>query len=211
MSRIGSKPLVVIGAGGFASDIWNIAHALNQKIIAFIDPAKKGEVFFESPVLESTSDLDNLSDFHFAVGVADNARRYSIFRELISIYAEVSFPSLIHPTVVLPANTTIGQGCIVSPYTVIGPLVSIGCFCKIGSLCLVSHGCSIGSFSFLGPNVTLAGDVNVGRFTFLGMSSSVQEKLSIGNNTIVGANSFLNQTLPDNVVAFGTPARVAQK
>ncbi|MFX0139321.1 MAG: aminotransferase class I/II-fold pyridoxal phosphate-dependent enzyme [Candidatus Hodarchaeota archaeon] len=45
----------------------------------------------------------------------------------------------------------------------------------------------------------------------LGSHSTVLPGVTIGENTTVGAHSFINKDLPDNVVAFGTPARIYKK
>ena len=34
--------------------------------------------------------------------------------------------------------------------------------------------------------------------------------VTIGRNSIVEAHSFVNQNIPDNVIAFGVPARVVR-
>ena len=34
---------------------------------------------------------------------------------------------------------------------------------------------------------------------------------SIGKNSIIGAHSLVNKDIPDNVVAFGVPAKIIRK
>ncbi len=42
----------------------------------------------------------------------------------------------------------------------------------------------------------------------IGTHSVVMPGVTIGENTIVGAFSFVNKSLPDNVTAYGVPARI---
>jgi acetyltransferase-like isoleucine patch superfamily enzyme len=35
--------------------------------------------------------------------------------------------------------------------------------------------------------------------------------ITVGENSVVGAFSFVNKDIPDNVVAFGVPAKVMRK
>ncbi len=42
----------------------------------------------------------------------------------------------------------------------------------------------------------------------IGSQSVVMPDVTIGTNTIVGAFSFVNEDVPDNVVAVGAPAEV---
>jgi len=74
--------------------------------------------------------------------------------------------------------------------------VQIGSHCSIYSVSsidnsagavLLKHNCRIGSHSTILPGV------------------------SIGKNSIIGAHSLVNKDIPDNVVAFGVPAKVMSK
>ncbi len=79
---------------------------------------------------------------------------------------------------------------------VVEDYVQIGSHCSIYSISTIDnkqgkvhlkHNCKIGSHSTVMPNVT------------------------IGENSIVGANSLVLEDIPDNVVAFGVPAKVMRK
>ncbi|MDO8530236.1 MAG: acyltransferase [bacterium] len=74
--------------------------------------------------------------------------------------------------------------------------VQIGSHCSIYSIStidnkkgkvLLKKNCKIGSHSVVMPGVT------------------------VGENAVVGAFSFVNKDIPDNVVAFGIPAKVIKK
>jgi acetyltransferase-like isoleucine patch superfamily enzyme len=45
----------------------------------------------------------------------------------------------------------------------------------------------------------------------IGSHSTVLPGVSIGENSIIGAHSLVNKDIPDNVVAFGVPAKVVRK
>jgi len=45
----------------------------------------------------------------------------------------------------------------------------------------------------------------------IGSHSTILPGVSIGKNSIVGAHSLVNKDIPDNVVAFGVPAKVVRK
>ncbi len=78
----------------------------------------------------------------------------------------------------------------------IGDYVEIGSHCSIYSLSTIDNkkghvilkkNCKIGSHSVVMPGVT------------------------VGENSIVGAFSFVNNDIPDNVVAGGIPAKIIKK
>jgi acetyltransferase-like isoleucine patch superfamily enzyme len=45
----------------------------------------------------------------------------------------------------------------------------------------------------------------------IGSHSLIMPGVTVGENSIVGAFSFVNEDIPDNVIAFGIPARVIKK
>ena len=45
----------------------------------------------------------------------------------------------------------------------------------------------------------------------IGSHSTILPGVSIGKNSIIGAHSLVNKDIPDNVVAFGVPAKVMRK
>ena len=93
-------------------------------------------------------------------------------------------------------NLTLGTYINAKHGVVIEDEVQIGSHCslytvstidnKVGRVVLKKN-CKIGSHSIIMPGVT------------------------IGENAIIGAGSFVNRDIPENTVAFGTPAKVVKK
>lgn len=77
--------------------------------------------------------------------------------------------------------------------------VTIEEFVQIGS-----H-CSIYSVSTIDKK---QGPVVLKKNCCIGSHSVIMPGVTIGENTIIGAFSFVNQNIPDNVRAFGVPAKV---
>ncbi len=70
-----------------------------------------------------------------------------------------------------------------------------------------SH-CSIYSISTIDNK---QGKVHLKRNCKIGSHSTVMPNVTIGENAIVGANSLVLSDIPDNVIAFGVPAKVIRK
>ena len=70
-----------------------------------------------------------------------------------------------------------------------------------------SH-CSIYSTSTIDNSF---GKVVLKRNCRIGSHSTILPGVSIGENLIIGAHSLVNKDIPDNVVAFGVPAKVMRK
>jgi len=45
----------------------------------------------------------------------------------------------------------------------------------------------------------------------IGSHSTILPGVSVGKNSIIGAHSLVNKDIPDNVVAFGVPAKIVRQ
>jgi len=80
--------------------------------------------------------------------------------------------------------------------------VDIGDNVQIGSHCSIY---SVSTIDCLFGKVTLRNNCRIGSH------STVLPGVTIGKNSIIGAHSLVNKDIPDNVVAFGVPAKVVRK
>ncbi len=89
----------------------------------------------------------------------------------------------------------------------------IGAFCYINAkygviiedcVQLGSH-CSIYTISTIDNK---QGSVHLKENCKIGSHSTIMPNVTVGKNSIVGANSLVLRDIPDNVVAFGVPAKV---
>jgi len=78
-------------------------------------------------------------------------------------------------------------GCIFNPKS------QIGNFTFFATGAQVEHDCQIGDFSSISAGSVTGGYVKLGE---------------IGENTVVGSGSLVTKSLPDNVLAYGSPAKV---
>ena len=96
-------------------------------------------------------------------------------------------------------NFKLGKNTEIGAFTVIdaenGVIVEDNV--KVGFGCIILSESSIDNKSNL---VILKNNCN------LGSKSVVMPGVIIGNNSIVGANSFVNKSIPDNEIWFGSPA-----
>lgn len=70
-----------------------------------------------------------------------------------------------------------------------------------------SH-CSIYSVSTIDDT---AGKIVLKQNCRIGSHSTVLPGVTIGKNSIIGAHSLVNTDIPDNVIAYGVPAKVIKK
>lgn len=97
----------------------------------------------------------------------------------------------------------------------LGYKTDIGAFTFINA----KHGVVIEDLVQIGPHCSILSlstiDDKKGKITLkknckIGAHSVIMPGVTIGENSIIGANSFVKGDIPDNVVAFGTPAKVVK-
>lgn len=129
-------------------------------------------------------------------------------------YVNCGEGSNIYDSSIIMGNVIIGKNVWIGPFTVIEGIngdIVIGDNCNISSgVHIYTHDTSLHVVSG-GKLPFKKGDVHIGNNTYIGSMSIIKENLKIGNNCIVGANSFVNKDIPDNYVAFGTPAKLIGK
>lgn len=98
--------------------------------------------------------------------------------------------------------------------------VEIGSGCKFGygGLGIVLHPrVRIGDNVIIGQQVTIGGrskiyDVPViGNNVFIGTGAKILGDVVIGNNVVIGANAVVVESVPDNCVVAGVPAKIIKE
>ena len=99
---------------------------------------------------------------------------------------------------------------------VLGDKTDIGAFTYINAKngVVIEDGVQIGSQSSIYSISTIdgkEGKVILKKNCRIGSHSIVMPGVTVGENAVIGAFSFVTKDIPDNVVAFGIPAKVIKK
>jgi acetyltransferase-like isoleucine patch superfamily enzyme len=76
---------------------------------------------------------------------------------------------------------------------------------------IVEHDNNISDFVTVSPGAVTLGGVYIGSNSWIGAGAIVGEDLKIGKNTVIGMGSLVTKNIPDNVIAYGSPAKVIKK
>jgi acetyltransferase EpsM len=114
----------------------------------------------------------------------------------------------IHPSAVIAGDVVIGEGSVIAAGAVVNPGSLIGENVVINTCASIDHECRVATGAHICPGVRLAGRVSIGCAAHVGIGSIVKEGVRIGASSIIGAGSVVLRDIPDNVVAYGNPARV---
>ena len=201
------RQLVIVGAGGHAVSVANVAQSTVYSVKYFVDKTRNGESLLGVGIIGDIAELSDLSEFDFAIAVGDNALRERIYKQLSSQHTGLRFPPLVHSSATISFFTNVGDGTVVMPNAVVGPNSNLGKFCILNTQASIDHDCSMADFSSLAPGAIVGGTVHIGSRSAVSIGAVVKHGLTIGDDCVIGANSYLNKDLPANQVAYGTPAK----
>jgi sugar O-acyltransferase (sialic acid O-acetyltransferase NeuD family) len=180
--------------------------------LVFIDDALEGH---------SINGHDVVSFFQFqqeqcdkrqvAVAIADPAIRAKLVNRCE--LAGISFLDIACRTSIIMDNVTVGEGSLISPFTVLTSNITIGrhFHCNIQSY--VEHDCIIGDFVTFAPGVQCNGNVEIGDFAYVGAGAVIKQglptkRLKIGKNAIIGMGAIVTRDVDAHTTVVGNPARV---
>jgi sugar O-acyltransferase (sialic acid O-acetyltransferase NeuD family) len=174
----------------------------------------RGALVAGVPVLGSDDDLAacaaEVGADHFVVAIGDNATRGAVLERAVATVPHLEPATIVHPSAVIGHDATVGPGSILLAGCVVGNGTQVGRGALLGIRSSIDHDGVLGDHASLGPGATTGGTVRIGATTAVGLGANVIHGVTIGADTVVGAGALVLADLPDRVVAYGVPARVAR-
>jgi sugar O-acyltransferase (sialic acid O-acetyltransferase NeuD family) len=210
------QPIVVFGAGGFGREVAQLIEDINRaspqyELLGFVDddPSMPGKALNGHPVKRVDDGLSGSPRVAVAVAVGDPVTRMRVV-ERIRPYG-VSFPNLVHPSVVIGREVSMGVGNIICAGSILTVNIRLGDFCQLNLKTTVGHDAVLDHFATSACGVDFAGYSHMGVGTYFGNQATVLQSVRVGPFTTVGAGAVVNRELPAGVTAVGVPARVIKE
>ena len=207
-------PLFILGTGGQARDLADLADALGYRTVFVTrDAATIATWTGADEIVDEQTVLMQAAGEAFAIGVGDNRTRAAIAARL---RGTLRFPSLIHP------ETSFGRGSRAAVEAAAGTVVFAGArftsnlmcgdFCTVNLAATISHDVELGDFANLSPGASIAGNVRIGEGAWIGVRAAVNQgtddrKLEIGAWTTIGSGAAVIRDCEADSVYVGVPAR----
>lgn len=208
--------VVVWGASGHALVVADILRQSGRfSVVGFIDsvsPDRCGEPFGGGVVLGGREEMPALlrgGVNYLALGVGDCRARMALAAEAVA--GGFRLATAIHPAATIAPDTPVGEGSVICAGAVINPGARLGKAVIVNTCASVDHECLIADGVHLSPGVHLAGRVSVGECTSVGIGSVARDGVSIGKGCIIGAGAVMVSDIPDNVLAYGVPAKAVRE
>jgi len=141
---------------------------------------------------------------YWIIAIGNNQNRKKIAEKL----GNVEYLTVISETSIISGNSEIDQGSQILHGAVIQIGTKIGKHCIVNTAASIDHDCILEDFTFVGPNATLCGGVKIGEGSFIGAGATILPYVKIGKNCMIGAGSVVTKDMPDNITAYGNPAKI---
>lgn len=201
------KKLVLIGGGGFSSEVAEVAVQNSFDVIGYVDSKKtaSSHAFLGTP--ESYFARERSIDFVFpAYGAVD---RKGLLRRAASLggLTEANIPFLVSEHAYVSKSVKLGRGAFVSHGVVINPEANIGNFSIINSGSIIGHNVAIGDYSIVSGNAFVGGGCAIGSNTLVGPGAVIMQSLSIGSEVIVSIGSVVVRSIPSGKTTLPSPSK----
>jgi sugar O-acyltransferase (sialic acid O-acetyltransferase NeuD family) len=104
-------------------------------------------------------------------------------------------------------DVQIGEGALISPYTVVTSNVRIGRHFHLNLYSYVEHDCVIGDFVTFAPSVRCNGNVHIGDGAYIGSGAVIRQGLKVGAGATIGMGAVVTKNVPAGETWIGNPAR----
>jgi sugar O-acyltransferase (sialic acid O-acetyltransferase NeuD family) len=208
------KNIVLIGGGNQAHYTIDIIEKEGKyNIVGIIDSIHEvGSDRFGYKILGRQENISQLIEEYNIEGgvisIGDNWSRYYVYNQILELVPTFTFVNAIHPSVVIGNNVKLGVGIVAMAGCIFNPKSQIGDFTFFATGAQVEHDCQIGDFASISAGSVTGGYVKLGKFSAITLGVTVVDRLEIGENTVVGSGSLVTKSLPDNVLAYGSPAKI---
>lgn len=204
------KRLIIIGAGGFAIDIADMALPhLGQgqftSIGGFLDNRPEIDAAnLPFPLLGDPDAYAPQPNDLFFIGLGNPQARMH-YAELFAAKG-ARFATLISPKAEVSSSARFAEGCLVSVLSTVGANTQLGAHSFVSTLASLGHDvtvgayCQISSFCFLGGHSILEDEV------VMNPSSTLTRALRVGEGATLGAGSVVLQNVKAGSTVFGVPA-----
>lgn len=206
--------IVLIGGGSQLSYSIDIIEKQNtHRIIGVLDSyqAIGNKLFGYEVIGRQENIIDLILKYNFEgciITIGDNWSRERIFLQVSNLAPQLEWPNAIHPSVIIGNHVVLGKGILAMAGVIINTGAYLGDFTNYYTNCNVEHDCYVDNFASISAGVVLGGKVKIGKYSAITLNATIIDRLVIGENSVVGAASLVTRDIPDNVLAYGNPAKI---
>jgi sugar O-acyltransferase (sialic acid O-acetyltransferase NeuD family) len=209
------RPLFILGASGLAREM--------AQLVRHVDPAGRRWTFrgfvtepggavpdlaADRVAGDDTWLLDSDVEADIVLGIGYPKARAAAITPYLAQGGRFGFPTLVHPTAIVDADTVpLGRGAVVTAGCILTVDIEVGEFSLFNLQTTVGHDARIGRCCVLNPGVNISGGVVIGDAVLVGTGAQVLEGRTIGVGATVGAGAVVTRDVEPGITVAGVPAK----
>jgi acetyltransferase EpsM len=193
------KRLALIGGGGFAKEVLEVAELCGYTVVGCVDDA----VPVRAP-LPHWGGLGILARYRakfdqvaLAVGAVDR-RSFETRARIVAMLEQqgLTFAKLVSPAATIAKGVQVDPGVFVAHGVVVSVDAQLGRHVILNSNAIVGHDAVIGDQSIVAPGAFIGGGVRLGQRVLVGPGAQVIQGVSVGAQTIISVGTVVLRSLP---------------
>jgi sugar O-acyltransferase (sialic acid O-acetyltransferase NeuD family) len=205
-------PLVIIGAGGFGREVFDLVKDINATastfdFLGFLDDGEVRVPLLQrlgAPLLGPTSILADLAaSFVIGIGAPDSRRRIDA---LARSWARTA-ATLLHPSATIGSDVEVGQGAVVAAGVRLTTHIVLGRHAHVNVNCTVGHDVIVEDYVTLYPGVHLGGGCVIEEGATLGTGCVLLPNVRVGRGAVVGAGAVVARDVRADTTVVAAVAR----
>ena len=215
-----AKKVLILGGGGNASVIgYAMIDAFNKgnrelEFCGYINDRDNVNEIEGYPVLGGLKDIPKLlrRDYYFINAIG----KIGVQQERITLIESLKIPdnrfvTFIHPSAYVAPNVKLGCGCVIMPNVSISPGTCLGKCCRVMIGAVIGHNNIIGQYCFFAAASCTGAYISMGDGVFINLNATIREFIKIGNYSTVGMGAVLLNSIGENEIWVGNPAKILNK
>ena len=206
------KNLIILGAGGMGREIYELAtqckgYNKDYQTVGFLDDDLKVLNSFSGypSILARIKDYSPKENDIFICSIGDTKKKKVSIGKIVEKGGV--FISLIHPSVHIGKNSTVGIGSILLKDAFIGADCKLGDHVLIQIAAVIGHDASVGNYTRVDCHAVCVGGTELQEEVTVHTSAIINHNVVVGKGATVGAGSFVIKRVPSRTTVFGNPAR----
>lgn len=206
----------IFGMGGCGRGVMPLASSQlsasgGEFELVFVDDHPRSSTCNGHDVLTFEEFLDRPAiNKRIAIAVADGSGRRIVANRCRD--AGIGYFDVVADTHVRMDDVQIGEGCLISPYTVFTSNIQIGRHFHANLYSYVEHDCVVGDFVTFAPGVKCNGNIIIEDDVYVGAGAVIRQgthdkPLRIGKGAVIGMGAVVTKDVAPGVTVAGNPAR----
>lgn len=204
-----NRRLMIVGAGGHAKVVIEVAQSAGWQVVAAFDPGPAKSVL-GVPVVGGDAELETFWAAGKAdaaiIAIGDNHLRQNLAEKVRALGCPT--PHIAHATATISPSAQIGAGTVIMAGAVINAAASIGQDCIINTAAIIEHDCVVQNAVHAAPRSVMGGGCHLGARTLFGIGATARPGTVIGHDVVVGAGAVVVTNFDGGATVVGNPARI---